>query len=268
MYGVRLTLAHHTFCTAYGLRISIDDRRALKQMERDAEAFPRLTRELTAANKALTNFIAEHGHRPASALKHTNHSLEERKAAEQKLIHKQNALHAHIVQLEQRSRQLRLEIDRIPTLTDELTRLTEQKAADTDSRRLLDCTAAFLEQARESLSTSYMGSVQKHFVRHLSRLTGEQPNRIAVNSDLEVQLERMGSARPLSQFSTGQNDAVQLCMRLALADALFEDESCFMILDDPFVNLDDHHTARALALLKELSKNRQIIYLVCNSSRI
>lgn len=263
-----LTLAHHKFCNAYGLRISIDDRRALKQMERDAEAFQRLTCELTAANKALTDFIAEHGHRPASALKHTNHSLEERKDAERKLFHKQNALHAHIVQLEQRSRQLRLEIDRIPTLTDELTRLTEQKAADTDSRRLLDCTAAFLEQARESLSTSYMGSVQKHFVQHLRRLTGEQPNHIAVNSDLEVQLERMGSARPLSQFSAGQNDAVQLCMRLALADALFEGGSCFMILDDPFVNLDDHHTARALALLKELSKKRQIIYLVCNSSRI
>ena len=263
-----LTLAHHTFCTAYGLRISIDDRRAWKEMERDAEAFRRLTRELTAANKALTDFIAEHGHRPASALKHTDHSLEERKDAEQKLIHKQNALHAHIVQLEQQCRLLRTEIDRIPQLTDELTRQIQRRDADTERVRLLDSTAAFLEQARESLSTSYMGSVQRHFVRHLSHLTGEQPNRIAVNSDLEVQLERMGSARPLSQFSAGQNDAVQLCMRLALADALFESGSCFMILDDPFVNLDDHHTARALALLKELSKNRQIIYLVCNSSRI
>ena len=57
-------------------------------------------------------------------------------------------------------------------------------------------------------------------------------------------------------------------MRLALSDALFEGERSFMILDDPFVNLDDAHTAQALKLLRELSEDRQIIYLVCNTSRI
>ena len=41
-----------------------------------------------------------------------------------------------------------------------------------------------------------------------------------------------------------------------------------MILDDPFINLDDSHTLQALELLKELSETRQIIYLVCNSSRV
>ena len=72
----------------------------------------------------------------------------------------------------------------------------------------------------------------------------------------------------MPHFSAGQADAVHLCMRLALADALFDEGGCFMILDDPFVNLDEAHTAQALALMGDLANQRQIIYMVCNESRI
>ena len=58
-----------------------------------------------------------------------------------------------------------------------------------------------------------------------------------------------------------------LCMRLALVDALFPETRPFVILDDPFVNLDDKHLSQALALLQDLSQNRQILYLYCNTSR-
>lgn len=49
-----------------------------------------------------------------------------------------------------------------------------------------------------------------------------------------------------------------LCMRLALIDALFKQEKPFVLLDDPFVNLDDEHTERALEMLKEIAKNKQV----------
>lgn len=51
-----------------------------------------------------------------------------------------------------------------------------------------------------------------------------------------------------------------LCMRLALIDALFKQEK-------PFVLLDDEHTERALEMLKEIAKNKQVVYMVCNSGR-
>ena len=65
-----------------------------------------------------------------------------------------------------------------------------------------------------------------------------------------------------------QTDLVMLCMRLSLVDALFREVKPFVILDDPFINLDDRRTAEALKLIRELSKDRQIIYLTCNSSRV
>ena len=48
---------------------------------------------------------------------------------------------------------------------------------------------------------------------------------------------------------------------------VFASDNPVVILDDPFVNLDDEHTEQALKLLKELSQNRQILYLTCSSSR-
>ena len=56
-------------------------------------------------------------------------------------------------------------------------------------------------------------------------------------------------------------------MRLALARTLFENETPPLIMDDPFNNLDDEKTQKGLAMLEEISKEFQVIYLVCHSSR-
>lgn len=95
----------------------------------------------------------------------------------------------------------------------------------------------------------------------------EPAEKILMTADFHVRLERSGAARELGFFSAGQTDLVMLCMRLALVDALFRQEKPVVILDDPFVNLDDTHTRQALELLEELAQDRQILYLVCNSSR-
>lgn len=52
-----------------------------------------------------------------------------------------------------------------------------------------------------------------------------------------------------------------------MSDALFENEAPMLILDDPFVNLDDSRLKKALELLDLLANHRQIIYLTCHSSR-
>lgn len=80
-------------------------------------------------------------------------------------------------------------------------------------------------------------------------------------------MDEKGEAREIDYFSAGTVDSVMLCMRLALIDALFKQEKPFVLLDDPFVNLDDEHTERALEMLKEIAKNKQVVYMVCNSSR-
>ena len=60
---------------------------------------------------------------------------------------------------------------------------------------------------------------------------------------------------------------IDFCMRLALVDTLFENEQPFLILDDPFVNLDSDRLDKALELLNVLSANKQIVYFVCHPIR-
>ena len=162
---------------------------------------------------------------------------------------------------------LQHQLDQIPQLEEELEQWESRKQEGQKTAKLLDDTVAFLEQAKENLQTSYLGPIRQQFDRYMKLLMDESSVKILMTADLEVSLERYGQSRELGYFSAGQTDVVMLCMRLALVDALFLDVKPFVILDDPFVNLDDIRTAQALALLQELAKEKQILYLVCHSSR-
>ena len=53
-----------------------------------------------------------------------------------------------------------------------------------------------------------------------------------------------------------------------MADAMYEEEKPFLILDDPFVNLDRGKLGGALAFLRALAQEHQLIYFTCHESRI
>ena len=56
-------------------------------------------------------------------------------------------------------------------------------------------------------------------------------------------------------------------MRLAIIENMYKDEKLFMILDDPFTSLDQNNINKCIEVLKELSKESQIIYFCCHESR-
>ena len=57
------------------------------------------------------------------------------------------------------------------------------------------------------------------------------------------------------------------CLRLAFIDAVFTEEKPMLILDDPFTNLDDEKIKKARELVKEISKDYQVLYFTCSVSR-
>ena len=48
---------------------------------------------------------------------------------------------------------------------------------------------------------------------------------------------------------------------------MYKDEKPFVLLDDPFVQLDEKHLINAIDIIKKISKDIQIIYLTCHESR-
>ncbi len=186
---------------------------------------------------------------------------------EQQILSELRQMSDRSLRLQQISADLQEQFRRIPDMEQELVQWQNRKEEGQRNARLLDDTMAFLEQAREKLTTSYLGPIRESFLRYLKMLDFDIREQVFISPDLQVQLERQGQARELGYFSAGQTDMVMLCMRFALVDALFTKEKPFVILDDPFINLDDSHTKQALTLLQKLAGDRQILYLTCNTSR-
>lgn len=172
-----------------------------------------------------------------------------------------------MLRAQQKAQHLQEQVVVIPQLLAELENKQKELAEDREKVQILDATMEFLTQARENLATAYMGAIRSRFGHYLSMLQENAGESYLIDTDLRIRLERNGSARELAYFSAGQTDLVLLCMRLALVDALFGDREMFLVLDDPFINLDDAHMEKARKLLRKLSGNHQILYLTCHSSR-
>ena len=162
---------------------------------------------------------------------------------------------------------LRRDTEQIPELEDQLQYWKARQEEDEKKSALLDQARAFLEQARENLSLRYLNAVRLGFDNYSARLLRGDWPRPAVQPDLSPAVERNGEVRELSSFSAGESDLLMFCMRLALADALFQDEKAFLILDDPFVNLDDGNAAKARQVLQAIARDHQILYLTCGGGR-
>ncbi len=200
------------------------------------------------------------GNLEASALS----SLQSREEAAQNQL---AALEEQLRQARQNRDSLRRTLDELPGLEDQIRSLRETKDRAAHEYELLTRTQDYLEQARTQLSGSYVGSLEQGFRKYAELLLRDQFPSFFLDQDLNLRLDQEGKPRELGSFSTGTVEAVSLCMRLALVEALFPGEKPFLLLDDPFVNLDDAHSTRALELLQRLAGEYQILYLSCSRSR-
>ena len=131
---------------------------------------------------------------------------------------------------------------------------------------ILDNTQMYLSQAKEKFSSHYLKEMTKGFEKYLNILNSD---KLDTNIDikLNVKIEEYGEKKEIDYLSTGYRDLIGICMRLALIEALFENENPFIILDDPFVNLDEEKIEKAKQVVQELSKKYQVIYFVCHECR-
>ena len=250
-----------------GCGLETADRNALQTLRDDKATLYTLQNQQTALTEQITQFYTEHAADLQAPVSEAA-DLEMLEEAEDRLRDKLNHLSRQLAESRQSVRQLRHAVDQIPVKEDALSHRQEEKQQYLRNSALLDSTMDFLQQAREQLSSRYMAPIQRSFVTYMEQLWGDDVGRLLLDTELNVSLERCGEARELVYFSAGSADIVTLCMRLSLVDALFGDTQPVLILDDPFVNLDNRHTEAALNLLKKLAERHQILYLTCNSSRV
>ncbi len=192
----------------------------------------------------------------------------------QELTEEAAALREEQARLRGEAASLTAELDTVNQAWEEASaagRQAEEAAAKAETltgrHHLLSVTADCLQQALEDYNRRFMHPFQQAFEDYCDLLRSE-PLLLRSDANLAVQAEAQGLPRPLSAFSAGTQDLLLLCRRLALLDCMYRDEQPFLILDDPFVNLDSQHLEAALRLCRRLAQDRQILYLTCHESRV
>ena len=156
----------------------------------------------------------------------------------------------------------------IPALEDLVNSLSEELRTAQDNLDTLRRTESFLSESREALSTRYLDGMQRHFTHYCALLGGADAPAAQLDTALSVTVREGGRSQKLESYSRGSRDMLLFCARLALTRAMFPaGEAPFLLLDDPFVNLDEEHLSAARALLDRLAEELQILYFVCHVGR-
>lgn len=160
------------------------------------------------------------------------------------------------------------EVDKIEDIESEITQLEIDVEDLQKKHNLLTLTKECMLEAKENLAEKYMGDMSLNFKKYLKELNSHKTDSYQIDINLDVKVEHEGELYDGSQLSRGMKDLVQLCLRMALVESVYKDvEKPILVLDDPFINLDNTRLNNAVELLKKISQEYQIIYFICHNSR-
>lgn len=171
-------------------------------------------------------------------------------------------------QCEERCSAILQGLEDYPVVAQEI-RLLSQAKQDATAKLFTVLTAAhYLTKARENLDGRYLGGLTDRFNDYAATWLQDEDLDVVVGGDFEVAVSEGGKPHDVAGYSAGYQDLLDICLRMALVDTVFEGEEPFIVMDDPFVNLDQDKIARAMLLLTLLSRSKQIIYFTCHPSRV
>lgn len=119
----------------------------------------------------------------------------------------------------------------------------------------------YFYKTKEEMLDNPTGDIEECVENYLNKIT---QGSIRINS-LDEEISLCGNtSRDLRQMhlSKGSKDAVSLAFRLALVENMFE-EGSFIAFDDVLNDLDEERKLQAIDIIKEFSKNNQVIFASC-----
>lgn len=149
----------------------------------------------------------------------------------------------------------------------ELENQQQIQADETEKYHLVKTTHEFLQRAKEQFIAKYMGPISNSFGKYYYMLTGDNRGEWMMDVNMNLQIREYGELRDTHYLSAGYQDLIGVCMRLALVDAMYKEEKPFLVLDDPFMNLDQEKVERGNKFLVSVAKEYQVIYFTCHDSR-
>ncbi len=140
----------------------------------------------------------------------------------------------------------------------------EQLAALQRRGRVFETTLKAIERAERATMRTATRYLEKRMVRDVDRITSGRYRRVRVDDrslGIDVFAPEKGDWVDVSHLSQATLDQIYLAARLGLVRLVTGDRRPPLIFDDAFVTFDEDRARRALAVLRELASDFQIIYL-------
>ena len=125
---------------------------------------------------------------------------------------------------------------------------------------------ATLKEADSEIQTIISPEIGKLAAKYMSEMTGGRYEQVLLDRNFSARAKTGEDiiAHDSGYLSAGTADLLYLAVRLAVCDLAFPSgESCPLIIDDALVNFDETRYEQAMKLLREISKERQVIFFTC-----
>lgn len=151
-------------------------------------------------------------------------------------------------------------------LASDLKSMEEEYDALNDEYDALTLAVDTLRAADSELQSRFSPQLGKLAAQYMSFMTGGRYSDVLIDRDFSARTKTQDDtvARDSEYLSAGTLDLMYLAVRLAVCElAMPAGEACPLIIDDALVNLDEERLKQAMALLRELSRRRQVILFTC-----
>ena len=242
----------------YALPENVGTMYGLNAVEMDGNGWKNAKNDLVILEQKLQNYKAENGltERPMDMDTDTDG-----------LHDALSMFRKQLADCDKRIAEIEREVEKLPDVENDLEHAEEALKLYKDKHQLITDTIEVLKSAEKSLKDKYIAPIKDKFSAYAEALERVLDEKVTMDSDYRVTFERGGEARVDKHLSMGERSLCALCLRLALIDNMYPAEQPFIVMDDPFIHLDEEHMERTVALMQELSKTRQIIYFCCHESR-
>lgn len=123
------------------------------------------------------------------------------------------------------------------------------------------------EQIKSEKDTQTLNPWLKELGRVLEPLTADRYNKIewAEDSDSKA-IRKDGQEIPFDLLSTGTKVGLGLALRLSMARYFLEGLRGFLVMDDPFVDIDPKRQSAAAKVIQNFAREKQVIIVTCHPS--
>lgn len=258
-----------SFLQSYGYVPATDCRAQLNELQEVVQQYYYADANWKEAVRTLLQFEeqADTGMLEKNAEEKNMPSLEELNDSISVLTQNMQMIHKTITEYQKTLENLGMQYDEWEDKKEQLEQLEEIQKEEQQKFHYLKQAKTKLSQAKESLTSRYTDPVLTSFEQYYTSITGQDNMEFHMDANITVTVKEQGKQRDIHTLSTGYQDLVGICLRLAFVDAMYEQESPMLILDDPFTNLDDDKVITARTLLQEVAKKYQVIYFTCSDAR-